>query len=145
VETPSEKILQRGAAMSTNWPWNSVCRRLANGINLCGYCFWHRLGTELLNAILVHHAWTGKQMQWLKRRLTLANSLQYTTSLVQNNVSSGSHIIVMLNVCHLVTHWAIAFSPLDSRAFVICKSKIEKFLFQINSLARRNMSTNDVT
>lgn len=57
----TEIILQPNAAMSTHWYWYTVCKRPAHDIKHCCCGLWHHLGTELLNANLVHYVGTA---QW---------------------------------------------------------------------------------
>jgi hypothetical protein len=90
----TEIILQRNAAMSTHWPWYTVCMRPAHDMKLCCYGLWHHLGTELLNANLVHHVRTA-QLSAVDRKPGTCLWFSVTPiSLVHNNVPFSAHSIV---------------------------------------------------
>jgi hypothetical protein len=64
--------------MSTHCPRRRVCRRQIYNMKLCSfYGLWHHLGTEMLNADLVHHVGTAKELQWILRPMPIITRLAF--------------------------------------------------------------------
>ena len=64
------------SAKSTHLPWCRVCMWQNHNKKLCSfYGLWHYLDTELLNANLVHHVGTAKEVQRIVWRLQSSSFL----------------------------------------------------------------------